>query len=52
MSDMKFGEDWTKKVDFLCLFIIISFPSYERPPWGQPLRMNSFWWGPIGDVTS
>ena len=28
---MKFGEDWTKIVDFLRLFIIISFPSYKRP---------------------
>ena len=37
MSYIKFGKDWTKKVDFLCLFIIISFPSYERPH-----RVNHF----------
>ena len=31
---MKFGEDWTKIVDFLCLFIIISFPP-SRDPMGS-----------------
>ena len=31
MSYIELGEDWTKKVDFLSLFIINSFPSHERP---------------------
>ena len=38
---MKFGEDWTKKVDFLCLFIIISFPP-TRDPMGSTTSYEHF----------
>ena len=45
MSYIEFGEDWTKKVDFLCLFIIISFPSHERPH-GSTTSYEHFLLGP------
>ena len=42
MSYIEFGEDWTKKGDFLCLFIIISFPSHERGNFGAGSIMGDW----------